>query len=265
MAKQDVIKALTSIKGIGEAKAEALYSAGFTTIEKIQQASSEDLCTVDGISESIATSIQEHLAIKKESSKARDLTKEKESTPSPSEVKLKKEGHSKPKKGEPSKTTPSSSGAKKQEAAETEEEGRESGAEVSDYEVKKKPILSAELKEKIRIRSQIKQRTPTFLREEWFRYKRIAKNWRRPDGLHSKMRMNMKYRPSKVRVGFRGPKETRGLHPSGFEEIMVYTVNDLASIDPKTQAARIGGTVGSRKRQAIIEKAKELDIRLLNK
>jgi large subunit ribosomal protein L32e len=166
-------------------------------------------------------------------------------------------------KEEPSKKSQQRPQVKKEEPKDTEPEDLE--AETEAYVVKKKPTLPEELKEKLRIRTQVKQRTPTFLREEWFRYKRIPQNWRRPDGLHSKMRVNLKYRPSRVRVGFRGPKETRGLHPSGFEEIMVYTVNDLDSINPETQAARIGGTVGSKKRQAIIEKAKERDIRLLNK
>ena len=78
------------------------------------------------------------------------------------------------------------------------------------------------------------------------------------------MRQNLKYRPNKVRVGFRGPKDTRGLHPSGFKEIFVFNINDLENIDPKTQAARIGGTVGMKKRTEIIKKAEELDIRILN-
>jgi len=120
------------------------------------------------------------------------------------------------------------------------------------------------LKEKLQTRKNIKKRTPEFLREEWFRYKRIPKNWRRPDGITSKMRINLKYRPSKVRVGFRGPKEVRGLHSSGFEEVIVYNVHDLEGVNSKTQAARIGGTVGTKKRIAIEKKAEELDVRILN-
>ena len=78
------------------------------------------------------------------------------------------------------------------------------------------------------------------------------------------MRLNKKYRPSKVRVGYRGPKEVRGLHSSGFEEVLVYNVNDLETVDPKTQAARIGGSVGTKKRLDIEKKAEELEIRILN-
>ena len=129
---------------------------------------------------------------------------------------------------------------------------------------KKKPVLDEELKQQLEKRKEIKKRTPEFLREEWFRYKRIPKNWRRPDGITSKMHKNLAYRPSKVRVGFRGPKQTRGLHSSGFEEVTIFNVKDLENLNPKTQAARIGGSVGTKKRIDIGKKAEELDIRLLN-
>jgi large subunit ribosomal protein L32e len=136
--------------------------------------------------------------------------------------------------------------------------------EKKGYKVKKKPELKKDQIKKLILRRNIKKRTPVFLREEWFRYKRITKNWRRPDGITSKMRKNLKYRPSKVRVGFRGPKETRDLHSSGFQEVVVNNVYDLEIIDPKIQAARIGSSVGTKKRLDIKKKAEELDIRILN-
>jgi large subunit ribosomal protein L32e len=78
------------------------------------------------------------------------------------------------------------------------------------------------------------------------------------------MRKNLNYRPHLVKVGFRGPKETRGLHPSGFKEVIVHNVNDLEKIDPKIQAARIGRSVGTKKRMDIEKKAEELEVRILN-
>lgn len=134
------------------------------------------------------------------------------------------------------------------------------------YKVKKKPQISEEIKRKLLIRKKIKDKTPVFLRQEWFRYKRLGRklHWRKPKGMTSKLRMNLGYRPSIVRVGFRVPREVRGLHPSGFKEVIVYNINDLSKIDPKTQAARIGATVGTKKRMEIKKKAEELDIRVLN-
>ncbi len=133
------------------------------------------------------------------------------------------------------------------------------------YVVKQKPVLSENLKKTLELRKEIDDRRPRFIREEWFRYKRIPMNWRRPDGITSKMRRHFNKRPPVVSIGFAGPKETRGLHPSGFEEVMVFNVADLAKINPKIQAARIGGSVGMKKRLAMHEKADELGIRILNR
>jgi large subunit ribosomal protein L32e len=68
-----------------------------------------------------------------------------------------------------------------------------------------------------------------------------------------------------VDIGFRGPVAARDLHPSGFEEVLVYNVAGLEGIDPKRQAVRIGGTVGTKKRMAIEDRADELGIRVLNR
>jgi large subunit ribosomal protein L32e len=45
---------------------------------------------------------------------------------------------------------------------------------------------------------------------------------------------------------------------------MVHTVKELETIDPKKQAVRIGGTVGTKKRMVIAKRADELAIRVLN-
>ena len=66
-------------------------------------------------------------------------------------------------------------------------------------------------------------------------------------------------------IGFRGPASVRNLHPSGFEEVLVSNVDGLEGIDPKKQAVRIGGTVGTKKRMAIENRAEELGIRVLNR
>ena len=50
------------------------------------------------------------------------------------------------------------------------------------------------------------------------------------------------------RVGYGKVAAARDLHPSGFEEVLVHRPEDLDGIDPSLQAARVGGTVGGRKR-----------------
>jgi large subunit ribosomal protein L32e len=70
--------------------------------------------------------------------------------------------------------------------------------------------------------------------------------------------------PAIVKVGYRGPKVSRGLHPSGYTDNVVHNVAELAKLDPKKDAVRLGHTVGKRKRIDIIAKATERGIKILN-
>ncbi len=131
---------------------------------------------------------------------------------------------------------------------------------------KQKPVLDEATQEALALRAAQKKKTPSFRRTEWFRYKRLSRSgWRAPHGMDSKQRRNYKYRGSLVRVGHGKVAAARGLHPSGFQEVMVHNLNDLESIDPETQAARVGRTVGGRKREFIHARADELGIRVLNR
>ncbi len=131
---------------------------------------------------------------------------------------------------------------------------------------RQKPELSDSIKEALAVRHAQGKKQPAFRRQEWYRYKRLSRTgWRKPKGMDSKQRKNKKWRTPMARVGFGKVAEVRGLHPSGFSEVMVHRPDDLDVIDPKTEAARIGKTVGNRKRAAIHEKADELGIRVLNR
>lgn len=82
--------------------------------------------------------------------------------------------------------------------------------------------------------------------------------------MDSKMRKRVKGWPQSVGVGYRGPKVARGLHPSGYVEVLVRTVDDVSRVDPETQAIRIGHTVGARKRVEVLARAEEMGIHVLN-
>ncbi|MEM2899983.1 MAG: helix-hairpin-helix domain-containing protein [Thermoplasmata archaeon] len=55
--KKEVLETFCKIPGIGLSKAELLYSAGYTSIEKLQAASVEELSKINGISPMLARSI----------------------------------------------------------------------------------------------------------------------------------------------------------------------------------------------------------------
>ena len=113
-------------------------------------------------------------------------------------------------------------------------------------------------------RGYVKHKKPKFRRQESWRYKRVTDRWRKPHGVDSKMRKKVKGWPLCPTTGFRSPKKTRGLHPSGFIEARVHTVEDLGGIDPELQAIRIARRVGGRKRVEILALAEEKGIHVLN-
>ena len=109
-----------------------------------------------------------------------------------------------------------------------------------------------------------RHKKPKFRRQESWRYKRVPDVWRKPHGVDSKMRKKVKGWPPSPTTGYRSPKKIRGLHPSGFVETRVHTVEDLAGIDPELQAIRIARAVGAKKRVEIMAVAGEKGIHILN-
>ncbi|MBT3283331.1 50S ribosomal protein L32e [Candidatus Bathyarchaeota archaeon] len=121
-----------------------------------------------------------------------------------------------------------------------------------------------EKKRLLKVRARISKKRPHFKRFESWRFVRIKDQWRKPRGIDNKMRTELQGWPKSVKIGYRGPKAVRGLHSSGMEEVMVWNAKDIAKVDPETQVARIGGTVGGKKKETILAKAEELKIRILN-
>ena len=133
------------------------------------------------------------------------------------------------------------------------------------HTARQKPVLDEETTAALSFRAKQKKKLPAFKRQEWYRYKRLARSsWRKPSGMQSKVRLNRKYRPPMARIGYRKISSVRGLHPSGFQEIMVHKSSDLDGLDPETQAVRIGAKVGNRKRLDIHDRANSLGLRILN-
>ena len=122
-------------------------------------------------------------------------------------------------------------------------------------------VINTEL---LNARKKISDSRPKFVRQESWRYDRLSESWRKPKGKDNKMRRQVSGVPALVKVGYRGPKQSRGLHPSGYTDNLVFNLKDLMRLDPKKDAARMGHAVGRRKRIEIVAKASELGIKVLN-
>lgn len=119
-------------------------------------------------------------------------------------------------------------------------------------------------KRALKLRERVKKGKPKFARPESWRYVRLKENWRNPRGLDNKVRMYIKGWPPPVSSGYGGPRVSRGLHPSGYDEILVYNVEQVSKVTPNTQALRIAHTVGKRKRTQILVEARKKKIVVLN-
>ena len=239
MTKEEFVEEVSNLPGVGRKKAEALYAAGFHNMEQLKKASVDDLQKAEGIGPKVAQAIYDGL--------------HEGETPAEGADKI-----------EVVEAKPKTKGKAAKEAKKAEEKPEVVEAEKV-YAPKIKPELSAEVLEALKVRGIRMSQQPAFERYTKWHSARVRPNWRAPKGVLSKQRRGFKYRPPRVKVGYGKPALARHLHPSGFEEVLVANPDELALIlDPKTQAARIVGTVGARKRALIEKAAAEKSIRILN-
>jgi large subunit ribosomal protein L32e len=130
-------------------------------------------------------------------------------------------------------------------------------------DVVKPPEVSDEVKNLLNIRRIQKAKKPKFRRQESWRYKRVHPSWKQPRGIDSKMRLKLGGRPKSVEVGYRAPRLIRGSNSCGNFEKLVSNVDDLNNVD-SNEVVRISGKVGRRKRISIIEKARQLNLYVMN-
>lgn len=121
--------------------------------------------------------------------------------------------------------------------------------------------MTTEIKRLIRVRTD---KGAEFKRDGFGKKKQLSASWRKPRGQHNKQREQKKAKGALPKPGFGSPVAVRGMHPSGFFEVLAFTLQDLEGLDSKTQAVRISATVGTRKRIALQERAISAGLKVLN-
>jgi len=120
-------------------------------------------------------------------------------------------------------------------------------------------------KDKLEIRKKASENRPKFIRPESWRYKRLETTWRKPKGVDNHQRkQKSRGRPGLVKVGYGGPKISKGLHPSGYTDNLVHNLQDLSKLDPKIDGVRLGHSVRTKKRKEILEIAIEKKFKVFN-
>lgn len=122
-----------------------------------------------------------------------------------------------------------------------------------------------EVKRLLNIRKAIKKIKPDFAREDSHRRPRLSRtSWRKPKGLHSKIRHRFKGNPHVPERGYRAPRAVRGLDFHGLRPVHTFKVKDLKGLNPELDSIVVPGTLGLRKRLQLVEEAKKLNLKVSN-
>ena len=108
------------------------------------------------------------------------------------------------------------------------------------------------LRHLVHIRNFNFKRRREFRRQEFHRYVRLqGANWRKPRGMHSKLRLSLGNRQL-VRVGFGTDRRVRGLSRSGNRMVYIQGRNDCMQLMPR-DIAIVSRRIGRRLRMQITE------------
>ena len=248
--EEEIINEFTSIKGIGESRAKALYEAGYTSVKDLNDATAEELSKVKSITDQLAERIKNEVSLIYEDIEAGEAVEETaQAVVGTAKVEVEAEEEFEDEAGE-----------------EFKEEAVEGNKEIEEIEAVPTTELEmdTEFQRLLKVRKKQKSKKPNFVQTDQHKKKRLKNYWRRPKGLHNKKRRYILGKGKMARVGFGSPVAVKGLHPSGFQDVLMSRVQDLDELDPGTQAVRIARTVGQRKRMEIVNKARSLGLKILN-
>ena len=122
--------------------------------------------------------------------------------------------------------------------------------------------MTSETERLMKVRARQKKKKPEFNRCDSHKKKKLSPSWRRPRGLHNKLRQQIAAKGKLVKAGYGSPKGVRGYHPCGMREVLVSNPEDL--LDAEGCAVRIAGTVGMKKRETIEAMARDMNLKVLN-
>ena len=109
-----------------------------------------------------------------------------------------------------------------------------------------------------------------FKSQDYKRYKKLGSRWRRPVGMHSKLKINKGGSGIVPRIGYRTPNAIRFMSrvtdskgTSLVKTHLIHSINELERV-PKGEHIIIASNVGKKKVVLLAEKAKQLGMNIVN-
>ncbi len=103
-----------------------------------------------------------------------------------------------------------------------------------------------------------------FIRQDSHKKVKLGEKWRRPRGLHSKLRLQKKGHPKLVSVGYGRSKATKFRGKNKLLPVLVSSLKDIEKIDVKNECAIISKNVGLKKKIEMLKEISKKKITVLN-
>jgi large subunit ribosomal protein L32e len=107
-------------------------------------------------------------------------------------------------------------------------------------------------------KSKIRKK-PKFKRQN-FLLSKLKESWRKPKGLHSKLRLKRRGKGKRPKIGYGTNKESKGLIKN---QRYVY-ISNVKGLENVKQPILISSNTGLKKKLEIVKKAEELNLKIIN-
>eukprot|EP00831_Metopus_contortus_P010599 TRINITY_DN1413_c0_g1_i1.p1 TRINITY_DN1413_c0_g1~~TRINITY_DN1413_c0_g1_i1.p1 ORF type:complete len:167 (+),score=15.32 TRINITY_DN1413_c0_g1_i1:1-501(+) len=112
----------------------------------------------------------------------------------------------------------------------------------------------------------VKKRLAKVRRFQSDRVKKVKPSWRKPRGIDNRVRRRFKGTIRMPTIGYASDKKTKYLLPSGLKKFLVCSLKDLDLLLMHNNAfvGEIAHAISAKTRKLIVERAKELNVKLTN-
>jgi large subunit ribosomal protein L32e len=115
----------------------------------------------------------------------------------------------------------------------------------------------------IDLRNRINKKRRNFFKQGIHKKKRLEKKWKFPRGCDSKIAIERKGYCKRVKPGYRGPAEVRGLSRQGLNIVNVSNIKDIKNINKSEDIICIAH-VGTRNKIEIVKECVKQGLKILN-
>jgi large subunit ribosomal protein L32e len=116
----------------------------------------------------------------------------------------------------------------------------------------------------IETKKRAKAKKPRFVRQDEFRFTRLKAKWRKPRGIHSKLRRRKAGKRAVVKTGYKTPRDLQGCNTQGLKLVVVATIKEIEALDKSKHSAIIARAVGKRKRVELLTAAEKNGVQVYN-